>query len=301
MNPPPRENPPFRDPDPTPSGRRVYHDDPSVVEGHATIQPYPQRQETPPPLRPRALALPSHRVILTPLLLGINIVVFLILSYLSRGGFMDSVLGGADGYTLVMLGAKENTLILSGEYWRLLTPVFLHIGIVHLLLNSYALNIFGREVEGLFGSVRFAVIYLLAGIAGTLLSFAFSPSVAAGASGAIFGVIGAMAAFLIQNRQTLGEQGKKHLQSLAGMIGINLVLGFTLAGIDNYGHMGGLISGFILGYLLSPIYTIERTFEPPDYHRVVERPPRIPTAAIAVASIIILGVLLWVALPIAPI
>ncbi len=252
------------------------------------------------PSRKQGLALPSHPVVLTRALLLINLLLFVITSLLSRGGFMEAVLGGADGLTLIALGAKENSLILRGEYWRLLTPIFLHIGIVHLLFNSYALNLFGREVEGLFGSWRFAVVYFLSGIAGSLLSFAFSPNTSAGASGAIFGVIGAMAAFLIRNRETLGAQGRQHLQSLAFMIGINLFLGVSLPGIDNYGHIGGLVAGFVLGFLVSPTYAVESDYENLQYPRVVERAAQLPTAVVALAGIAALTGLFWLALPIAP-
>lgn len=257
-------------------------------------------ESPPPPQRPRGLALPTHPVLLTRALLLINLIIFVLTSLLSQGGFMESVLGGADGFTLIALGAKENSLILRGQYWRLLTPIFLHIGIVHLLFNSYALNLFGREVEGLFGTIRFAVIYFLSGIGGSLMSFAFSPSVSAGASGAIFGVIGAMTAFLIRNRTTLGAQGRQHLQSLMLMIGVNLFLGTTLPGIDNFGHIGGLIAGFVLGFLLSPTYKVESEYASMQYARVVERPTLIPTSLAAVGGVVALTGLFWLALPIAP-
>jgi rhomboid protease GluP len=252
-------------------------------------------------VRRRGLSLPTHRDIITRVLLLVNVGMFLLLSYLSRGGFMEALLGGADGGTLIALGAKANGLILAGEYWRLLTPIFLHIGIVHLLFNSYALNLFGRELEALFGSLRFAIVYFLSGIAGSILSFAFSPYTAAGASGAIFGVIGALAAFLIRNRDTLGDRGRQHLQSLVFMIGVNLVLGFTLAGIDNYGHIGGLVAGFLLGFALSPTYTVVATNIPPLYQRVVERPQRRAAALVGLAAGVTLYALFWLALPIAPV
>jgi rhomboid protease GluP len=297
--PPEPDNVPHRDPTPTPPSLPYdWEHEPSQQERQAIGADVVESPASPP--RPRGLALPSHPVLLTRALLLINLVMFVVTSLLSRGGFMEAVLGGADGLTLIVLGAKENSLILRGEYWRLLTPIFLHIGIVHLLFNSYALNLFGREVEGLFGSFRFAVIYFLSGIGGSLLSFAFSPSVSAGASGAIFGVIGAMAAFLIRNRNTLGAQGRQHLQSLVFMIGINLFLGTTLPGIDNFGHIGGLVVGFLLGFLLSPTYTVESDYDNLQYPRVVERPNLVPTALAAVGGIVALTGLFWLALPIAP-
>lgn len=294
---PPREDAPHRDPTPTPpSAPYDWEHEPSHAERIQTgVVEAPA-----PPARPRGLVLPSHPIVLTRALLLINLVMFLITSLLSSGGFMEAVLGGADGLTLMVLGAKENSLILRGDYWRLLTPIFLHIGIVHLLFNSYALNLFGREVEGIFGSWRFAVIYFLSGIGGSILSFAFSPSISAGASGAIFGVIGAMAAFLIRNRETLGNQGRQHLQSLVFMIGINLFLGVTLPGIDNYGHIGGLVAGFVLGFLISPTYTVESDYANMQYPRVVERSSQLPTTVVALVGIVALTGLFWLAMPIAP-
>lgn len=294
---PSREALPHRDPTPTPPSLPFdWEHEPTQAEREAAgVAEAPAA-----PSRPRGLALPAQPVLLTRALLLINLVMFVLTSLLARGGFMEAVLGGADGLTLVALGAKENGLILRGDYWRLLTPIFLHIGIVHLGFNSYALNLFGREVESLFGSWRFAVIYFLAGIGGSILSFAFSPAISAGASGAIFGLIGAMAAFLIRNRQTLGAQGRQHLQSLVFMIGINLYLGVTLPGIDNYGHIGGLVVGFLVGILVSPTYVVESDYEDLQHPRVVERNPLLPVAIVALLGMVLLGAAFWLAMPIAP-
>ena len=109
-----------------------------------------------------------------------------------------------------------------------------------------------------------------------------------------------MAAFLISNRDTLGAQGRQHLQSLAFMIGINLFLGVSLPGIDNYGHIGGLVAGFVLGFLVSPTYAVESDYENLQYPRVVERAAQLPTAVVALAGIAALTGLFWLALPIAP-
>ncbi len=163
----------------------------------------------------------------------------------------------------MLFGAKANAAIKAGEYWRLLTPIFLHIGVLHLIFNQYALSIFGREMETIFGTARFAAIYLLSGLFGSLASFAFNPVISAGASGAIFGIIGAMAAFFLRNRQTLGQMGRDQLRSLLVLIGFNLFLGTAVSGIDNWGHIGGLISGIVLGLLLAPTYTFERLPAPP--------------------------------------
>lgn len=245
------------------------------------------------------LPLPLYKPWLTNVILGVNLFLFLALSLVSRGGFMEAVLGGASADALVLFGAKANELILDGQYWRLLTPVFLHIGLVHLLFNQYALHLFGREVETLFGPPRFAALYLLSGMFGSLASFAFSAAISAGASGAIFGIIGAMAAFLLRNRKLLGEGGKQHLRSLLVLIGINLFLGMTIPGIDNLGHLGGLISGVLLGFALSPTYELERSPVPP-FARVIERRPLLPPAAMIALALLLLAGGTTLALQIAP-
>jgi rhomboid protease GluP len=134
--------------------------------------------------------------------------------------------------------------------------MFLHIGLMHLLFNSYALYVFGIEVERLYGSPRFLAIYLLAGLWGALASFAFGSALSAGASGAIFGLLGTMVAYFRRHRETFGAWGRQRLLNLVGVAAFNLVLGFTVPGIDNLAHLGGLLSGAILGWGLAPQYEV---------------------------------------------
>lgn len=240
----------------------------------------------------RGFPLPMHRAWITPALLVLNFLIFVA---------MEVAGGSTSSCVLLRFGAKFNYLIAEGQWWRLLTPVFLHIGVVHLLFNEYALWIFGREVERLFGSLRFLVIYILAGLFGSLASFAFSPALSAGASGAIFGIIGALAAFFLRNRARFGEMGRRQLSGLIAVIGLNLFLGFTIAGIDNFGHIGGLVGGFLLGLALTPLYTLE-----PDFHlalgaRVVDRNSLSRSAWAVVLAVVLLLVLLQVGLAITPI
>ncbi|MGB0389227.1 MAG: rhomboid family intramembrane serine protease [Ardenticatenaceae bacterium] len=234
------------------------------------------------------LSLPLHNSWLTRVILVFNVLMFVLLSLFSAvfstNGLIDAVLNGATIEALIVFGAKFNPFIIEGQYWRLLTPIFLHIGMMHLLFNEYALAIFGREVETLFGTARFAAIYLLTGLFGSLASFAFSPAVSAGASGAIFGIIGAMVAYLYRNRKTLGERGRQHFRSLLTMIALNVFLGITIPGIDNFGHMGGLFSGLILGAILTPTYALQRLQMPP-FVEVVEQPPLLPTALVIVLAL----------------
>jgi len=143
---------------------------------------------------------------------------------------------------LQVFGAKVNSSILAGEYWRLLTPVFLHAGVVHLLINCYSLYAIGVSVERIFGRPRFLVVYFIAGVLGNILSFMFSPNPGVGASGAIFGLLGALLYFGLEKpslfRRFFGN-------SILITIVINLTYGFSSTGIDNFAHIGGLIGGFL--------------------------------------------------------
>ncbi|MEK5081414.1 rhomboid protease YqgP [Bacillus sp. FSL H8-0515] len=149
--------------------------------------------------------------------------------------------GSTNTETLVAFGAKENSLIAAGEWWRLLTPIVLHIGIAHLAFNTLALWSVGTAVERMYGSGRFLLIYLAAGITGSIASFVFSPYPSAGASGAIFGCLGALLYVALSNRKmflrTIGT-------NIIVIIIINLGFGFAVSNIDNSGHIGGLIGGF---------------------------------------------------------
>ncbi len=149
--------------------------------------------------------------------------------------------------TLIQFGAKFNPLIYEGEWWRFISPVVLHIGFLHLLMNSFALFYIGPAVERAYGKWKFLLIYLIAGISGSIVSFAFSPFLSAGASGAIFGCFGALLYIGVFNRRvffrTMGS-------NLLIVVGINLALGFVIPNIDNAGHIGGLIGGFLAALIV---------------------------------------------------
>jgi rhomboid protease GluP len=156
---------------------------------------------------------------------------------------------------LLELGMKSGPAIVSGEYWRFLTPVFLHIGILHLFVNMYSLYAIGPAVERFFGTARFIAQYLLAGFAGVIFSLAFSPSPSAGASGAIFGLLGSLGAFLYAHRELFGQFGRLQLRQIALVALLNLGLGL-MPGIDNWGHLGGLLAGIFLTLLVGPRFEI---------------------------------------------
>ncbi len=138
--------------------------------------------------------------------------------------------------------------IREGQYYRLLTGIFLHGGILHLLFNCYALYVIGSQVENFLGRIKFAIIYLVAGISGALFSVIFGGNFASiGASGAIFGLMGALVYFGYHYRVYLGTVIKSQIIPL---IVLNLFLGFCVTGIDNFAHIGGLIGGTLMSIAL---------------------------------------------------
>jgi rhomboid protease GluP len=161
---------------------------------------------------------------------------------------------GANPNALFDLGAKINENIAAGEYWRLFTATLLHDGIIHLLFNLYALFALGPMLEAYLGPARFVAIYVLGGLFGSLFSYAFSAAPAVGASGAIFGIIGATTVYFFRYRNNFGSQGRAILQNMLVVIVINLVFGLSAGNIDNWGHIGGLLGGAFVALGLVPEY-----------------------------------------------
>lgn len=151
--------------------------------------------------------------------------------------------GSTDNETLINFGASWDVLVKSGELYRLVTCMFLHIGIVHLICNMYSLFIIGKQVENLFGKWKFLIIYFISGICGSILSLAFAHNtISAGASGAIFGLLGALLYFGYYYRSYLGSA---MVSSILPIIILNLIIGFTSSNIGNAAHIGGLIGGIL--------------------------------------------------------
>jgi rhomboid protease GluP len=205
------------------------------------------RQPAPPtrewvPSRP-----PPGRPVVTYTLLAISIIVYILQE---ASGFMT----GQD--LPALFGMKVNQWIIEGEYWRLITPMFLHGSIMHIAFNMYALYIFGPGLERHFGRGRFIVLYFLAGFAGNIFSFIFSPNPSLGSSTAIFGLIGAQAVFLYRNKDMFSGMAQRALSQIVTIAVINLVIGLS-PGIDNWGHIGGLIGGSIFTFLAGPVLELK--------------------------------------------
>jgi rhomboid protease GluP len=197
------------------------------------------------------------------------------------------VLQEASGYLtgqdqIALMGMKINEAIIAGQYWRLITPMFLHGSVLHIAFNMYALYALGPSLERYFGHWRFLALYLLAGYAGNVASFIFTLSPSLGSSTAIFGVLGAEGVFLYQNRKIFAGFARGALQRVI-MIGlINLIIGGVSTNIDNWGHLGGIAGGIIFTALAGPILAIKGI--PPDLYVEDEREPiRIFQAAVGLA------------------
>ena len=131
-----------------------------------------------------------------------------------------------------------------------------------LLVNSYALYVLGREVETIYGSTRFTVIYLLSGISGAIFSYMLTQGLSAGASTSLFGLFGALAVFFFKQRQLLGAIGRQRLINLGMTLVINVIIGLSPgSSIDNWGHVGGVIGGAILAWFLCPTYALANPVE----------------------------------------
>lgn len=176
------------------------------------------------------------------------------------GVFVLEILAGGseNARVLIELGANYAPLVSAGEYWRLLTANFLHIGLFHIFFNGYALYVLGQEVESLYGSARFIMIFLIACLSGAIASFALTYGLSAGASTGIFGLIGTLIAFFVRNRKLFGAMGRARLNNLLFVGLINVIYGLSNPQIDNWGHAGGFIGGLTLGWLLCPWYQIEQ-------------------------------------------
>jgi membrane associated rhomboid family serine protease len=162
-----------------------------------------------------------------------------------------------DVNVLIAFGAKYDPAILAGQYWRLITPIFLHANILHIGLNMFNFLLLGLIVERIFGRLRFILIYLITGVISVLASFVFAPQeISVGASGAIFGLVGAYSAFILVHRLAFRYHGITALGWLILVIGINLGLGFVIPNVDNYAHVGGLLSGCLLGWFFTPFYRV---------------------------------------------
>jgi rhomboid protease GluP len=212
----------------------------------------------------------GRRAPVTPTIIALNVAMFFVV-LVAGGDFVRP-----DYQLLVRLGSNFGPMTWTGEEWRLLSSTFLHAGIVHIALNMYALYQGGALVERLYGSSRFALLYLLSGLAGSVASGWWDPARnSVGASGAIFGVYGALLAFFAMRRADFPRSLWKSIGSSALLFcGYSLALGAAHPAIDNTAHIGGLLGGLVSGLVLVRPFDAEA--------RKVPQPRRLVLAALAV-------------------
>ena len=231
-----------------------FRDEPEPAPIYGQAQPVPEQTVR--------LRLPLEVPRAAWVLLALNIIVYLVSGVLSGSLFSPS------NAVLFFLGAKVNQLIQAGEYWRLITSMFLHGSLIHVGVNCYSLYAIGPQTERFYGTPRFLALYFISGLAGGVASYAFSASAGVGASGAIFGLVGGMAAFYYVSRKLLGDVSRQQLGGLLSIIMINLFIGFSSGGlIDNFAHMGGLAGGVLVGWLLAPRFELDERLYPPEVMR----------------------------------
>jgi len=190
---------------------------------------------------------PTEGFYITPILINLNILIFLIMLF---AGFSSGFLS-IKGKYLLEYGANYRPYVLQGQFWRLITSTFLHGGIMHLLNNMIGLWFIGMFLERPLGKAKYLSAYLITGILASIASILWSDNaVSVGASGAIFGLCGLFLA-LVVFKAFPENLNKIYLNLILVYIGINLIMGLIGAGVDNAAHIGGLISGFIIGFLLS--------------------------------------------------
>jgi rhomboid protease GluP len=190
----------------------------------------------------------------------------------------------------VGLLAKSNELIRAGQFWRLFTPALVHGSIAHIGFNMYALLAFGTGLERSFGHRRFLALYVLGAFAGNVLSFLFTDGISVGASTAIFGLIGAEAVFLLQNRRLFAHQFSSAIGNILFIIFVNLFLGLA-PNIDNWGHIGGLVGGLMFTSFAGPLWQVEGI--PPMLQLVDRREGREVLTGAAVTAIIFGALAVW--------
>jgi rhomboid protease GluP len=233
--------------------------EPDPAYGEA--RPLPQQPQS------YRLSLPLGRPRAVWVLLALNIAIFAIPTLLQLVGVRIN--GVPINDYILIAGAKDNAAIkIGGQYYRFLTSMFLHGGLLHIGFNAWALYALGPESERIYGTPRFLAIYFIAGLAGGVASYTFSASPAVGASGAIFGLIGALAVFYYMSRELLGSAAQQQFGSLITVIMINLFIGFSSGGIiDNFAHLGGLAGGALAGWLLAPRFEVDERLYPPQVVR----------------------------------
>lgn len=230
------------------------------------------------------LRIPLAKPVLTPIILATLVGIFVLMALSPE---INVLFRGQ--------GAKLGFPIYQGEWWRLVTATFLHDGLLHILFNGYALYAIGMDLEAFMGRARFAAIYVIAGLAGSVSSFIFSPFniPGVGASGAIFGLIGALGVYFGLHRRLFGKMGQAQFWNIIVVIALNVGLGFSgIFPIDNSAHLGGLLAGAVVGYVLCPRYVLGEWSAPNMREIVNVNKSTLSWVAAGLIGLIVIGVFL---------
>ncbi|HET7645446.1 MAG TPA: rhomboid family intramembrane serine protease [Candidatus Limnocylindria bacterium] len=197
-------------------------------------------------------AYATHVPVVTWTIIAICAAVFGVDALLSGGSLLSGGLMGSVG----PVGESQllnGILVANGEWWRMITSTFVHLGLIHLGFNMYVLYLYGPVVERMYGSLEYGLIYLLCGAGGSVLTILWDPTqFAAGASGAIFGIIGLLFAVSRRHHAVLGREARSMMAGIGSYLVFLLIFTFVMPRISWTGHLGGLIVGFVLGWLLPP-------------------------------------------------
>lgn len=220
---------------------------------------FPEREPipAPEPVAPREaarVAMPSRAPLATYAILGFTVLIYLLQMA------STAILDGDD--LPLMLGARVTELIREGQWWRFVTPVFLHGSVTHIFFNMYALLSIGSFLERHFGHGRFVLLYFLGAFAGNVFSFLLTEGYSVGASTAVFGLVAAEVIFFYQNRKLFGGQARRAIGNAVFVIAVNLFIGLS-PGIDNWGHVGGLFGGAMFAWFAGPRWEVAGVY--PDF------------------------------------
>jgi len=243
------------------------------VSAYRDMDTYPASPD--PDLRPVRLVTPY----VTYVLLGLTVLVYL-------GQLVTPLVFGFD--LAKALFAKVNEAIIDWQIWRLVTPVLVHGSLSHIFFNMYGLYIFGAEIEQRTGHWRFLLLYLLTGFSGNVVSFLLTDSPSVGASTAIFGLIAAQGVFYYQNRLLFRNHARQVVYNIVALIAINLLIGLS-PGIDNWGHIGGLLGGLLFTWLGGPQWEVRG--QTAEDRVVYDRRPAVATIGAAIVTAAVFGAL----------
>jgi membrane associated rhomboid family serine protease len=240
-------------------------------------------------------AYATYAAYVTWAIIAICVVVFLVDTGLGGSGI--SLFG--NGGPLVERGLVFGPAVAAGEWWRIFTSAFVHLGLLHVAFNMYALYLFGPIIEQMYGHIEYLVAYMLCAAGGSVLTILAMPDAgAAGASGAIFGLLGM--AFVVSRRHhvMIGPRARAILSQAGTLLVFNLILTFSIRGISWTGHVGGLVVGMVIGWLLAPsqVATLGGLWRAPDGTSLAARTPVGLRAAayLLVAGLLAVGT--WVAI-----